>query len=77
MSKKKIEVGDIWRHKRIDRRFIITDTARTEGWYSILWDDGYVDNVKTYYDIHHHCEYIGKSKVKIEDLFETKEENNG
>lgn len=76
MSKDKIEVGDIWRHKRIDRRFIITDTGHSESWYSVLWENGYVDNVATSYDIHHYCEYKGKSKGKIKDLFETKGENN-
>ena len=73
MSKDKPEVGDVWRSS--SHTFYIVRITKS-GFVHCVEIDGQgfhtgrveLDFIKTY------CKYIGKSKVKIEDLFKTENE---
>ena len=71
MSKDKPEVGDVFFDNTWRKKLIVTFTKYNGIWG--LWETGQAwgmwDN-----DAFHDKTYLGKSKVKIEDLFKTENE---
>lgn len=75
---KDIEVGDVWKRKKDNRLIRITSISYAFGAepvYAYIWNNGYLDyshilqtKLKREYT------YLSKSKVKIEDLFKTENE---
>ena len=77
MSKEKPEVGDVWQYKYgLDKVYILATNLIGERTRTLNFiDKGYVQQreylTKGFVD---DFRYLGKSKVKIEDLFKTENE---
>lgn len=75
MSKDKPQVGDVWIDEDMNIKLFIVGINKYNGSFECLLHD--MDNniffTKKFY-ILTNCKYLGKSKVKIEDLFKTENE---
>ena len=72
MSKDKPEVGDVWINKTGRKKYYIVSLGNS---YVACLVKGLGISTK-YYDLFQNYTYLGKSKVKIEDLFKTEESND-
>ena len=74
MSKDKPEVGDVWKANESGIEFILTNKdVRTFNFYSVA-KDGKTRRILVNDCFFEENTYLGKSKVKIEDLFKTENE---
>ena len=70
MSKDTPEVGDVWINKTGTKSYYIVKL--TNFYVQCIINGGGV--VNKYYDLFRNYEYIGKSKVNINDLFEVQDD---
>ena len=72
MSKDKPEVGDVWIDTETDRMHYITLVENDIIYFAMIYEYSGIqvfwENLDTFCE---DCKYLGKSKVKIEDLFKT------
>ena len=78
MIKNKPEVGDIWRFRDSDLIFVIICIIEygkgIQETYQCLWEEGVFFRISdTGKDIFKECEYLGKSKANINEIFEVEE----
>lgn len=75
MSKDKPEVGDVYIDEDMNIKLLIIHINKYNGSFECLLHD--MDNNIIYTKVFYfltNCKYLGKSKVKIEDLFKTENE---
>ena len=74
---KKPKVNEVWYDNNKNRRFFIYDMIKDTDYavykpFDVLYDNNQTRYLETKY-ILENCTYIGKSKIKFEELFTTKE----
>lgn len=76
MAKDKPEVGDVWEHKSSNNKHIITFNSKlhSENVMAYVLFDGIHTYALEEYILKENYTYLGKSKVSIEDLFKTENE---
>lgn len=75
MSKEKPEVGDVWKSKESGTVFILTrKDDYFKDWFYSMTSDGRTRKIIIDNRFFGLSEYLGKSKVSIEELFDVAED---